>query len=663
LAIGRLARVGMGPMIAPDVLALSPRWRHPPSFYCPISHQCMHDPVALSDGHSYERRHIEKWLTLHNTSPVSGVKLARPDAQAEPSSNVPLLQNIDSLMQCSLVVNGHLSIELVLRRIMEEAKSIVGAEVASVFLIDRTKKELYSTVNSTGAEIRIPMNGGIAGHVATTGEPVICNDVYSNNYFDSTVDVRTCFRTRNMICIPLKAEKKGVIGVVELINKVSTGLLSHEMVHATHNNKKRRNAEDPVFTESDQQFLTVFVLHAANAIASSGMLDEKLQAGRGLQLVVSPRRQRKTRMLCGNPQELLKKAAQAVRTGEILCKAYSSWQFDSLELSAMTHGRPLSTLGVYLFEQTGLVQHFDLDREKLNRFFLEIEQGYDDSNPYHNCAHAASVMHLMHALLEQGQLAQTIATSNAKRGEGDPSGQLERMACLIAAAVHDFEHRGLTNDFLVKTGDDQAIRYNDKHVNEQHHVAAAFHVLSRPECNFLEDLPSDDFRSLRSLAIELVLGTDMAKHRALTTSFTDVVNAASVPQNDQLECAPFIPGTREELVHLLQIVMKVADLGHLSLDWSLHCRWVHLLEEELFSQGDKEKQLGFPISFLMDRSKPGASATQVGFLEGVVCPLYNALVRTIPLAKPLLDGVKLNQLKWKEVEKFKGIAKKCASHL
>merc|ERR1719221_189156 len=48
------------------------RWSHPVSFLCPISHQCMHDPVVLSDGHTYERRHIERWLQEHTTSPVTG---------------------------------------------------------------------------------------------------------------------------------------------------------------------------------------------------------------------------------------------------------------------------------------------------------------------------------------------------------------------------------------------------------------------------------------------------------------------------------------------------------------------------------------------------------------------------------------------------------------
>merc|ERR1719492_314901 len=55
------------------------RWSHPASFYCPISQQCMHDPVFLADGHTYERRHIERWLQEHSSSPVSGLQLPRTD--------------------------------------------------------------------------------------------------------------------------------------------------------------------------------------------------------------------------------------------------------------------------------------------------------------------------------------------------------------------------------------------------------------------------------------------------------------------------------------------------------------------------------------------------------------------------------------------------------
>ncbi len=75
-------------------------------------------------------------------------------------------------MQMSALVNADLKTEDALRRIVEEARYLIGAEVASVFLVDRARAELFSTINSTGGEIRIPLGVGIAGLVATSGEPV-----------------------------------------------------------------------------------------------------------------------------------------------------------------------------------------------------------------------------------------------------------------------------------------------------------------------------------------------------------------------------------------------------------------------------------------------------------------------------------------------------------
>ena len=173
-----------------DDISMPNKWQHPPSFYCPISQQCMHDPVVLSDGHTYERQYIERWLQQHNTSPVSGLHLPQEgvfpnhalrnavekyfqevfsvhrrairkatkagDASQQLSgSSDSLLRTIDALMQCSLLMNADLNTECVLRRIMNEAKALVGAEVASVFLVDAERQELFSTVNSTEGELRI----------------------------------------------------------------------------------------------------------------------------------------------------------------------------------------------------------------------------------------------------------------------------------------------------------------------------------------------------------------------------------------------------------------------------------------------------------------------------------------------------------------------------
>lgn len=270
----------------------------------------MHDPVVLSDGHSYERRYIERWLESHNTSPVTAAQLSQkevfpnhalrnaieeyfqqvfsvhrrairktikaPGADSM-DSNTALLRTIDALMQCSLLVNADLNTECVLRQIMDEAKTLLGAEVASVWLVDDATQELYSTINSNGNELRIPITAGIAGHVATTGEVVIVQDAYNDARFNSTMDKKTGFKTRNMICAPLKMKRGEILGVVQLVNKVKVSSVSSQEL-STDRFGLMGQEEEGVnsFTPDDIHFLQVFANQAAIAVSNSGVSELEL---------------------------------------------------------------------------------------------------------------------------------------------------------------------------------------------------------------------------------------------------------------------------------------------------------------------------------------------------------------------------------------------------
>ena len=59
---------------------------------------------------------------------------------------------------------------------------------------------------------------------------------------------------------------------------------------------------------------------------------------------------------------------------------------------------------------------------------------------------------------------------DVKGGVGKFVGKLEKLAGLFSAIIHDFEHRGFNNDFLIKTVDEWAIDSNDKSPNETHHL-------------------------------------------------------------------------------------------------------------------------------------------------------------------------------------------------
>eukprot|EP00930_Biecheleria_cincta_P040774 TRINITY_DN27929_c0_g2_i1.p1 TRINITY_DN27929_c0_g2~~TRINITY_DN27929_c0_g2_i1.p1 ORF type:complete len:774 (-),score=127.47 TRINITY_DN27929_c0_g2_i1:79-2400(-) len=657
------------------------KWEHPPSFYCPISRQCMQDPVVLSDGHSYERRHIERWLEDHSTSPVSGLELPhqalfpnhglrnaieeyfqqvfsvhrraiRKTMETEHCSNAALLRTIDALMQCSLMISSDLSTENILRRMMDEAKQLLGADVASVFLVDNTTKELVSSVNSTNEVLRIPLSTGIAGHVASTGESLIIKDVYQDPRFNQTMDNRLGYRTRSMMCVPLRAKKGGVIGIAQLINKVRIGARvdpssSRSSCFCLHGEGRE---EELSFSADDLNFFEVFAAQASAAVATSSTLSEETMpdsAGRSEGAGV-PEETAEGKASQSQPDAKESIGALSATVEEMLQSSVQGWELDTLALAEKTDDKPLSTLGAYLFDSLGLVRGLDLDKAKLSAFLEEVERGYEPTfggtAPYHNRAHAASVLHCMHAIVQHGNLAQIAARAFQSSEQGsehsmaDGSGKLETLACLLAAAVHDYEHLGLNNDFLVKTGHERAVRHNDQHVNESHHAAAAFALLEKPELNFLNALPRKAFQRLRKLVIELVLATDMAKSGSIVTSFKSVLESSS----SFADQGYFQPQSVEDAMLLLQMSIKCADLGHLTLSWELHMSWVHRLETEFFAQGDREKDAGLAISFLMDRQKPGASETQLGFFDFVVLPLFRSLLQAVPGVSPMLASVEAN---------------------
>jgi cAMP-specific phosphodiesterase 4/calcium/calmodulin-dependent 3',5'-cyclic nucleotide phosphodiesterase len=322
-----------------------------------------------------------------------------------------------------------------------------------------------------------------------------------------------------------------------------------------------------------------------------------------------------------------------------------SWQLNAFDLAELCGGRPLSILGTFLFEHLELNDHFGLDRSRVQQFFRYIEDGYDPAVAYHNSVHAVSVMYYMYVILHHGGVAQAVACAMCSDGEQrDASGKFELLVGLVAAAAHDFEHTGLNNDFLVKTRSEKALRYSNKNVNENHHCESAWAVLQQDECNFLNVLSPADLTRFRRLLSDLIVGTDLAEQDRISRGFTTVLDAAITPGPGLTDT--FRPRTEEEATLFLQTALKAADLGHLVSTWDVHVRWVQLLEEEFFLQGDLEKDLGLPVSFLMDRGREGASATTPGFFEYFAKPVFSALACAAPLTKPMLEKATNNMRRW-----------------
>ncbi|MBF0230255.1 MAG: diguanylate cyclase [Desulfamplus sp.] len=68
--------------------------------------------------------------------------------------------------------------------------------------------------------VRIPKGEGIAGHILSTGESLIVENVEEDKRFSIRIDESTGFKTQSIIGVPLKTDDK-IFGVIELINKLS----------------------------------------------------------------------------------------------------------------------------------------------------------------------------------------------------------------------------------------------------------------------------------------------------------------------------------------------------------------------------------------------------------------------------------------------------------
>ncbi|KAJ9508536.1 hypothetical protein QJQ45_012079 [Haematococcus lacustris] len=339
------------------------------------------------------------------------------------------------------------------------------------------------------------------------------------------------------------------------------------------------------------------------------------------------------------------------------------WTFNAFHLASVTCGRPLSVLTYWLLQKSGLVHWAELDPSKLARWLCCIEDGYC-TNAYHNKVHAADVVQTMHVLLTRGL------------GSGYAD-KLSMLAAYLAAACHDYQHMGRTNDWLVETEDDLALLYNDRSPMENHHLAGAFSLLKYPDLNFLGAMSKTSRQRLRKLMVELVLGTDMKQHFAIIGSFTALHRSSNAgearnsgdkirllrkattplqlrPSRQDAESSTDLrnsmkrmdscrsqaglqPVSEQDKLLSLQMALKCADMGHLAASESVHLAWVSRLEGEFFAQGDAERAQGLPISPLCDRTKQGVTKSQVGFFEFVALPMFNNFTARFTGTKPLLQ--------------------------
>jgi len=194
--------------------------------------------------------------------------------------NAAEIHKLEQLIEATRKVNSTLDLSELLDIILDMSLEIVECERGTVYLVDEQAHELWTKVSrefqGTGrVEIRLPIGKGIAGYVAATGDTINIPDAYMDPRFNPEFDKRTGFRTRSILCMPMRNKDGKIIGVFQLFNK--------------------RTGE---FSDDDGKIIDALSVHASLAIENARLYEQErekiriegeLKAAREVQMSLLPK--------------------------------------------------------------------------------------------------------------------------------------------------------------------------------------------------------------------------------------------------------------------------------------------------------------------------------------------------------------------------------------
>ncbi|XP_072240802.1 3',5'-cyclic-AMP phosphodiesterase 4C-like [Leuresthes tenuis] len=302
------------------------------------------------------------------------------------------------------------------------------------------------------------------------------------------------------------------------------------------------------------------------------------------------------------------------------------WSFNIFKVAEFSNNRPLSCIMYAIFQERELLKTFRIPLDTFVTYVMTLEDHYHGNVAYHNSLHAADVTQSTHVLLSTPALDAVFT-------------DLEILAALFAAAIHDVDHPGVSNQFLINTNSELALMYNDESVLENHHLAVGFKLLHQENCDIFQNLTKRQRQSLRKLVIDMVLATDMSKHMTLLGDLKTMVETKKVTSSGVLLLDHYT-----ERIQVLRNMVHCADLSNPTKPLPLYRQWTERIMEEFFRQGDKERERGMEISAMCDKHTASVEKSQVGFIDYIVHPLWETWADLVhPDAQELLDTLEENR--------------------
>ncbi|XP_061775779.1 cAMP-specific 3',5'-cyclic phosphodiesterase 4D isoform X6 [Nerophis ophidion] len=302
------------------------------------------------------------------------------------------------------------------------------------------------------------------------------------------------------------------------------------------------------------------------------------------------------------------------------------WGIDIFKVSEYSGNRPLTVTMYTIFQERDLLKSFKIPTDTFITFMMTLEDHYHADVAYHNNIHAADVAQSTHVLLSTPALEAVFT-------------DLEILAALFASAIHDVDHPGVSNQFLINTNSELALMYNDSSVLENHHLAVGFKLLQEDNCDIFQNLSKKQGHSLRKMVIDMVLATDMSKHMNLLADLKTMVETKKVTSLGVL-----LLDNYSDRIQVLQNMVHCADLSNPTKPLELYRQWTDRIMVEFFTQGDRERDKGMEISPMCDKHNASIEKSQVGFIDYIVHPLWETWADLVhPDAQEILDTLEDNR--------------------
>lgn len=304
----------------------------------------------------------------------------------------------------------------------------------------------------------------------------------------------------------------------------------------------------------------------------------------------------------------------------------NKWGLNIFRVAEFSNNRPLGCIMYTIFQERELLKTFKIPVDTLITYLMTLEDHYHADVAYHNSLHAADVTQSTHVLLSTPALDAVFT-------------DLEILAALFAAAIHDVDHPGVSNQFLINTNSELALMYNDESVLENHHLAVGFKLLQEENCDIFQNLPKRQRQTMRKMVIDMVLATDMSKHMSLLADLKTMVETKKVTSSGVL-----LLDNYTDRIQVLRNMVHCADLSNPTKPLELYRQWTDRILEEFFRQGDKERERGMEISPMCDKHTASVEKSQVGFIDYIVHPLWETWADLVhPDAQDILDTLEDNR--------------------